>query len=149
MKKLGHVLVLALGLAVAPSLTPAADAAQGKRGAPTTREWESAPHLRDVPGGCVGARVREWFRLRCDDANYGSAVLLAGSRDGVFMKVDDQFHATVVLAVRKGDARVIQLNRAVFGGGYEGEGGDGEQVPGWTVSEEWGEGEEEAGIVVE
>jgi len=148
MKKLGHVLVLALGLAVAPSLIPAADAAQGKRGAPTSREWESAPHLRDVPGGCVGVRVREWFRLRCDDAMYGSAVLLAGSRDGVFLKVDDQFHATVVLAVRKGDARVIQLNRAVFGGGYEGEDG-GEQVPGWTVSEEWSEGEAEARIVVE
>ena len=87
--------------------------------------------------------MREWYRLTCDDAMYGSAVLLAGARDGV----DSDFHATVLMAVRKGDARVIQLNRAVFGDGYEGEGG--EQVPGWTVSESWGAGETEAGIVVE
>ena len=67
-------------------------------------------------------RVRDWFKLRCDDAMYGSVVLLAGSRGGVFLKVDDQFHATVLMALRKGDARVIQLNRAEFGDGYEGDG---------------------------
>ena len=148
--KLIHVIVLGLGLAVCPSLVPAADAAQTRSAPPTRGEWDRATHLRDVPGGCIGTRVREWYRLRCDDAMYGSIVLLAGSGDGVFLKVDDDFHATVVMAVRKGDARVIQLNRAVFGdGGYEGEGGGGEEVPGWTVSEAWGDGEDEAAIVVE
>jgi hypothetical protein len=147
MIKIGHVLVLGVALAASPSFIPVADAAQGKTAMPTSGEWNRATHLRDVPGGCVGTRVREWYRLKCDDAMYGSAVLLAGARDGVFLKVDGDFHATVLMAVRRGDSRVIQLNRAVFGDGYEGEGG--EQVPGWTVSESWGAEEAEAGIVVE
>ena len=146
MMKIGHVLVLVGGLAASPSLMTVADAAQGRTAMPTTGEWRRATHLRDVPGGCVGSRVREWYRLKCDDAMYGSVVLLAGSRDGAFLKVDGEFHATVLMAVRRGDSRVIQLNRAVFGDGYEGEGG--EQVPGWTVSESWGAGDE-AEIVVE
>lgn len=123
---------------------------------PTRAEWASAPRVtldpRTKEPGCSAWRVREWVRLRCDQGGYGAVRMLAGERDGLQMRLGgptSEFDEAagdleVVLPVRRGDARVIELMSLEFG--YKGS----MSVEPWRVlSEVWPAEDERPTIVLQ
>jgi hypothetical protein len=123
---------------------------------PTAKEWEGADEDPVGASGCVLALVREWARLRCgklDDAAennatpFASVVLLAGKRGDESAtietldreRISPQTRATLVMPLRPGDRRVVELNEIEPGGfGYDPT--PSRQVPGLTLSETWLDG---------
>jgi hypothetical protein len=115
-----------------------------KSPAPTRAEWASAPLVTLDPSGpprsCEARRLREWVRLRCKDGSFGAIRILAGPRDGMQTTLADPqvdfgeiaTTAELVIPVRRGDARVIEVMEIEFG--YKGS----MNVSPWlVVSEQW------------
>jgi hypothetical protein len=123
--------------------------------APKPDEWKSAPSIKldhDVET-CKAFRVREWVKIHCTDFPAAAVSLLAGTRTGVEMWVDQPKDpkepmktprsAQAIFPVRRGDGRIIQIGQ--FGEGYDG-------PIAWnlafTISEQWIEGEKAPIITV-
>lgn len=91
---------------------PVAPAAPARTKKPSFAAWKTAPEVRlarTLPT-CKAQQIAEWLRIRCD-IEVSSAALLAGDpRDVSFASLDKNAAFSVVLAVRPGDRRVIQLN---------------------------------------
>jgi hypothetical protein len=89
---------------------PAAPPERTKK--PSSAAWKTAPEVplaRSIHE-CKAQQIAEWMRIRCD-IEVSSASLLAGeARDVAFSPLDKNAAFSVVLAVRPGDRRVIQLN---------------------------------------
>lgn len=111
---------------------------------PQKAEWGAAPRVTLDPslqrGGCVAWRLREWVKLRCSSDGFGAIRLLGGKRDGLqttLVATRNDFEevageAELVIPVRRGDARVIELMTLDFG--YRGS----MSVSPWmVVSEHW------------
>ena len=98
----------------APLPAPAAvvaPAAPERTKRPAFAAWKAAPEARlarTIPG-CTAHRIAEWLRLQCK-FEVSSAELLAGdARDVSFVPLDQNAAFSVVLALRPGERRVIQL----------------------------------------
>ena len=105
---------------------------QEKSPQPSKREWSEAspfeiPRLHgERAKKCEGSRVREWLKVRCRGVPTAAIQLVGGQARNVYYWIepasekDDQMpgDGEVVLAVRKGDLRVIQW--WTFGPGYDG-----------------------------
>jgi hypothetical protein len=115
---------------------------------PTVEEWKTATAVRLSRVGyraleCRASRVREWLKIHCGEVLTASISVLGGDNDHVHLwrppadaNGQPQKGADVVMAVRPGDARVLQV--WAIGFGYEGFGGI---EPVFTISEQWVEGE--------
>jgi hypothetical protein len=115
-----------------------------KTPAPKSAEWESAPTVTLDPSMkeylCEARRIREWVRLSCRNGSFGAIRLLGGERDGMQTRLGDaqtefeEFAGTaeLVIPVRRGDARVIELMSIEFG--YK---GSMSVAPWMVVSEMW------------
>lgn len=93
--------------AVAPPLAPPA---RTKR--PAVADWKTAPEVKLARSikECKAQQIAEWMRIRCD-IEVSSASLLAGdAHDVAFAPLDKNVAFSVVVALRPGDRRVIQLN---------------------------------------
>lgn len=115
-----------------------------KTALPTKAEWRSAQEVtldpRAKEPSCSAFRVREWVKLQCKAESFGALRMLAGERDGLQMRLEDEGNelgpgpsrAEMVIPVRRGDARVIELMTFEFG--YKGS----TSVEPWRVlSEIW------------
>lgn len=94
---------------------------------PTPDEWNGAEQvalLGELPEHCTAKLVREWLQIRCA-ANGGSLSVISGSREGVSASlVPMSFKpgasepttgsSTVVMPIRRGDRRVMQLMTMSF-----------------------------------
>ena len=111
---------------------------------PQKAEWAAAPRVTLDPSlpqsGCLAWRVREWVKLRCTSDGFGAIRLLGGKRDGLqttLLATRNEFEevageAELVIPVRRGDARVIEIMTLDFG--YKGS----MSVSPWRViSEHW------------
>ncbi|MEP7126835.1 MAG: hypothetical protein ABJE95_38245 [Byssovorax sp.] len=96
-----------------PAPTVAAAAAPAERTKkPTLAAFQTAPEIKLARSikECKAQQIAEWLRIRCD-IEVSSASLLAGDvHDVAFSPLDKNAAFSVVLAVRPGDRRVIQLN---------------------------------------
>jgi hypothetical protein len=96
---------------VAPA-APVAAVAPTRTKKPAFAAWKTAPEARlarTIPD-CKAQQIAEWLRIRCD-FEVSSASLLAGdARDVTLAPLDKNAAFSVVLALRPGDRRVIQLN---------------------------------------
>jgi hypothetical protein len=91
---------------------PTAPAPPARTKKPSFAAWKTAPEARlarAIPA-CKAQQIAEWLRIRCD-IEVSSATLLAGDpRDVSFASLDRNAAFSVVLPLRPGDRRVIQLN---------------------------------------
>ncbi len=102
---------------------------------PTKKEWAGGAALDGIPAGCVAQVVREWLRIECKDRPFGAATLLSGSLERMGADVQDgDEHALVVIQMRPGDRRLIQLTTMEIQDAYA---GTAAQDPGFTLSEVW------------
>jgi hypothetical protein len=93
-----------------PDRAAEAPPTDAKSKAPTKAEWASA---RDAAGAritdpkCRVQRVREWYRVGCDD---GYVSFLGGSRDGVDVGArEDPYGAWFIFPARVGDVRAAEF----------------------------------------
>jgi hypothetical protein len=94
----------------APTVAAAAPPARTKK--PAVADWKTAPEVKLARSikECKAQQIAEWLRIRCD-LEVSSASLLAGeARDVAFAPLDKNTAFSVVVALRPGDRRVIQLN---------------------------------------
>lgn len=110
---------------------------------PSAKEWKAAPRVslaRPLPSFCEARLVREWLRIRCSPAEglaAGAAVLSGDGADvGFFMTRSGKYGwdstTEVVMPLRRGDRRIVQLTRT--NSGHE---GIFSQDPLLLVSAEW------------
>lgn len=116
----------------APAITNAPKdvfAAGEKTPLPKIADWKGAEAVT-IEGSdvrCKAVHVHEWLRIRCNSSGIENVSLLAGTRDNTFLGITaantDMFlpdtTADIILPVRVGDRREIQVLGAV-GGGYGG-----------------------------
>lgn len=79
---------------------------------PALADWKTAPEVKLARSikECKAQQIAEWMRIRCEIA-VSSASLLAGeARDVAFSSLEKDTAFSVVVALRPGDRRVIQLN---------------------------------------
>ena len=91
---------------------PIASAPPARTKKPSLAAWKTAPEARLARAlpACKAQQIVEWLRIRCD-IDVSSAELLAGDpRDISFASIDKNAAFSVVLPLRPGDRRVIQLN---------------------------------------
>lgn len=91
----------------APTVAPAARTRK-----PALADWKTAPEVKLARSikECKAQQIAEWLRIRCD-LEVSSASLLAGeARDVAFAPLEKNAAFSVVVALRPGDRRVIQLN---------------------------------------
>jgi hypothetical protein len=120
----------------------------GETPPPSLAEWQEAEPValaRPLPDRC-GARLRrEWLRIRCRAPVPMSAALLSGTAGVSFFMIasvtEDARAVEMVMPLRRGDRRIVQLTEA--GAGYEGPIG---QEALLIVSERWLDGD--AGPIV-
>jgi hypothetical protein len=89
---------------------PAAPPARTKK--PAVADWKTAPEVKlaRTIKECKAQQIAEWMRIRCD-LDVSSASLLAGdAHDVAFAPLEKNAAFSVVVALRPGDRRVIQLN---------------------------------------
>lgn len=142
----------------APERPPPFDAQpfpEEKSPAPAKAEWDAAPRVTLDPSAaapsCEARRVREWVRLRCSGGSFGAIRILGGKRDGMQTRLADppsDFEevataAELVIPVRRGDARVIELMELEFG--YK---GSRSLSPWMVVSEQWPADDDEPTFVL-
>lgn len=118
---------------------------------PKKGEWEKsgsfAHGARPFPKRCSMTRVREWMKVHCD-VSQGTALLVAGSRDGVFLWGGND-GAEIIFPLRRGDRRVFEIESAdTMGMGPYGAGGR-SASPTTIIQEEWIEGEAEPIVLIE
>ena len=133
---------------------------------PSARDWARAEEAT-FSTDCTLTLVREWARVRCgtidDEAGesgglYGSIVLLAGTRGDLSATIEScrsgrrmpepRTRATLVMALRPGDRRVVQLyTLSMEASQYQNT--PSAQVPGLTLSETWLAGARGPTIVVD
>jgi hypothetical protein len=142
----------------APSATPSAAPRRSLERAPPGeertpmpkgKEWEASEVVEvggPLPDGCEARLLREWLRLRCVGDSPQSASLLSGAGEGIAFWLQPMRQGLMpdgkpgtlpgvtelVLALRRGDRRIVQL--ATASEGYDGVGGH------WirfTLSEQW------------
>ena len=123
--------------------------ADEKTPAPKKAEWDAAPRVTADPRAperpCEARRLREWVRIRCTSGSFGAIRILGGKRDGLqtsLLDYQDDFvpvagTAELVIPVRRGDARVIEVMSIDFG--YK---GSTSVAPWMVVSEHWPEEDE-------
>lgn len=95
---------------VAEAAPPLAPPARTKK--PALADWKTAPEVKLARSikECKAQQIAEWMRIRCD-IEVSSASLLGGeARDVAFAPLDKNAAFSVVVALRPGDRRVIQLN---------------------------------------
>lgn len=140
----------------APPLFDAEPFSDERTPLPTTAEWAAAPSVRldaRAPDeACSARRLREWLKVRCRAEELGAMRMLGGARDGVQMRLvgtrsefGEVVGATeIVVPVRRGDARVIEIMRIELG--YKGM----NSVEPWRVlSEVWPEEDERPTVVLQ
>lgn len=93
-----------------------------RTGLPAWDEWASAPRVaidRTSPptliathergtSVCTARRIREWVRVHCPPLR-GGTLLLGGNRDGLSMRFDKEGGVELVIPVRPGDRREIEV----------------------------------------
>lgn len=120
--------------------------------APTKAEWANAPLVTlsaNMSSVCAARRLREWIHLRCDHGNIGVIRLLGGKRDGLQTRLvqthnqwdEPLLNADLVIPVRRGDSRVIEVMAIEFG--YK---GSMSVTPWLTLSEHWPDEDEKPTI---
>ena len=95
-----------------PAAIPAKGIAPPRTPKPLPAAWKTAPETRLGRSikACKAQQIAEWLRIRCD-LEVSSASLLAGdARDVTFAPLEKNTAFSVVLPLRPGDRRVIQLN---------------------------------------
>lgn len=115
---------------------------------PTAEEWKQAEPVSLTRQGrgavdCRAHRLREWLKVHCPTLVTASIAILGGSSDDVHLwKAPLGEHgvpgpgADIVMAVRPGDRRVLQVLGVGFG--YEGISG---MELSFVLSEQWVEGD--------
>jgi len=83
---------------------------------PSFDEWAKASKVRLTRAGpaaapCTAYRVREWLKIRCMGIKPHAMVVLGGDAGEVsfWIDKDDRQGGEVILPLRKGDRRVIQI----------------------------------------
>jgi hypothetical protein len=102
-----------------------------KSKAPTKKEWASAPAVRLARvtyDNCSAKRIREWVRVACK-AYYHSLSVVSGTREGLDIGIltESDNLGYVIFPVRKGDSRLIMLQRMSKWSGF----------PDALISEQW------------
>jgi hypothetical protein len=103
---------------------------------PKVSEWKAAPVVRFARMAdtrCKARRIREWVEVRCSLWGEKGFTLIAGSREGIDVRMDnmsDDPSITLEFPVRRGDARVFQI---------DGQAGKYGTAPEVIISERWGE----------
>jgi len=122
---------------------------------PTTDEWKEARAIAlssPLPPPCRAHLQREWLRVRCSGFLPGAGTVVSGPSEGVaffagvppvpsipqYFPDADRGWIEVVMPLRRGVSRLVQMTRMGDGGGY-----------GWfgqslmvLLSEQWPEGRE-------
>jgi hypothetical protein len=113
-----------------------------KSAAPKPAEWAHAKPVvpaRPLPKGCEALLLREWLRLRCRGRKPATIGLLSGDQTNVSFwlaqgKKEGDGYAEVVMPLRRGDRRIIQLTEIETRSELP---GASEQVLGFTLQELW------------
>lgn len=105
-----------------------------KSKAPTKKEWAAAPAVRVArvtDKACSAKRLREWVRVTCT-RYYHSISVVSGTREALDLNIDgENGNAYVAFPVRRGNSRLIMLQRQTKWSGS----------PDVLISEQWLEGD--------
>lgn len=139
-----------------PPPTPAFDATpfpEEKSPRPKKEEWKDVPAVRFSDGSasmgnCGFQRLREWIRIRCGITS--KITLMCGNPEDVYLSLDPlppdwgsfPEGGELVMAVRKGDRRLIEVQSVEFG--YK---GANTAVSTGVISELWLPGDEKPVII--